>query len=174
MRDSEGPGTRTAGCCGLYTFYSGIFSDRATRTAAVSKGADGMLPPVEPGLSSLKDWTGEALHSLHGPYRNALTANCTSCQPSLPVAAIHSAVFNFTPAQGVVVRTGRSLLISSNRIRGQHSQPSLQVGRPGQRASQRGRPDLAEIAIELLLAVRKTFTRAPGARPSPRCVLPTW
>jgi hypothetical protein len=69
-----------------------------------------MLPPVEPGLSSLKDWTGEALHSLHEPYRNALTANCTSRQPSLPVAAIHSAVFNFAPAQGVVVQTGRSLL----------------------------------------------------------------
>jgi hypothetical protein len=40
--------------------------------------------------------------SLHEPYRNALTANCTSRQPSLPVAAIHSAVFNFAPAQGVV------------------------------------------------------------------------
>jgi hypothetical protein len=30
------------------------------------------------------------------------------------------------------------------------------VGRPGQRASQRGRADLAKIAIELLLVARKT------------------
>jgi hypothetical protein len=149
-------------------FIPACSRNRAIRTAAVSEGADGMLPPVEPGLSSLKDWTGEALHSLHEPYRNALTANCTSRQPSLPVAAIHSAVFNFAPAQGVVVQTGRSLLNSSNRLRGQRSQPSLQVGRPGQRDSQRGRPDLAEIAIVLLLVVRKTFARAPGARPSPQ------
>jgi hypothetical protein len=34
MRDSEGPRTRTAGCYGLYTFYSGRFSHRAIHTAA--------------------------------------------------------------------------------------------------------------------------------------------
>ena len=38
-------------------------------------------------------------------------------------------------------------------------------GRAGQRDSQRGRADLAEVAIELLLAVRKTFTRGAGTRP---------
>jgi hypothetical protein len=48
------------------------------------------------------DWRSR--HALHEPH-NALTTNCTSCQPSLPNEAIRSAVFKFPPAQGVVVRT---------------------------------------------------------------------
>jgi hypothetical protein len=140
-----------ASCAGKLTFlhhrqkYRQIHSKRRGRLAK----ADRHAAPVEPGLSSLKDWTGDALHSLHELHRNALTANCASYQPSLPDDAIPLAVFNFPLAQGVVVLTGRSLPVSSNR--------------PLWTAL--ATVALAEIAVELLLMVRKTFTRAPGAPP---------
>ena len=82
MRDSEGPRTGRGGSRGLYVFPSGRFSDRAA-AECVRRRQRRHAAPLEPELWSLIDLTGGAMQSLHKPYRNALTANCTSCKPSL-------------------------------------------------------------------------------------------
>ena len=127
-------------------------SDREiARPLGVGEGADGgPLRPLESCGRTPLDSTDSQLNLL-----STLHAG----------QAVHSAVFKFAPAQGVVVQTSRSLPSSSDRRRGHRSQPSLEWGKAGQRDSQRKCANLAGVAIELLLAVRKTFTRPAGASP---------
>ena len=93
-----------------YILSRHILGSRNSHGRSVGEVADGHAAPVESGPSSLKDWTGEVLHSLHGPYRNALTANCISCQP-FPAGGRHSlSRLQFRPCTG---RGCADLLIAS-------------------------------------------------------------
>ena len=141
---------------------------------SVHESANGGMLPLS-GQECRVSWIGlvVALHPLHEPHRNTLTATCTSCKTSLPEDAIHSAVFDFVPAQSVIVRTGRSLPspVSAfvNSARNRCSKREAQVRRPPSEYT-----NLAEITIELLFGVRKTPARASGARPNPQSVLRAW